>query len=175
MSADLDFRLGARQGRDLHARLDAMTYEECVEELGLPDSLRSTFYEGPWWTTGDRRPALATDDVAAIQAMSRCLTSRVLGHWGSILEGIHRTGCGWCDYPEEELKAAVGHAAYMAQLIVTEVALWRGSYGSTYSRATPRQGTYQNPTWAAWYANEPSRREANARRAELVAAAGAPA
>lgn len=187
MVTDLDFRILGKPGRDLHARLDAMAYDDLVEELGLPDHLRTTYAESPWWAPGDARPALATDEPAVAQAMARCLVARTRSTGDPvslvILEKAAggRQGhveppaqCGWCDYPAAELQAAVGHASYMSRLIVSDIATWDGQFGSRYDRGTPRQDTYANPTWAAWFDDGDDRRAANEQRRAAIATAAAP-
>lgn len=165
--SEYDFRLNTRAGRDLRERLDALTYEEVVDELGEPDRVESTTYRSPWWSSGDGRPALATDDVAVVQAMARCMAWRERGT-RLPREGVHPGECNWCPYPAAELKAAIGWAGTIAGFIATSVASWRGEYGSHYIRATPQEGTYGNPRWAAWFSDHPDRRSAHERRREEV-------
>ncbi len=167
----LDFRLIDKGGRLLHARLDSMPYVDLVGELGEPDHVDTEYAEHPWWGPGQGRPALANTDVATAQAMARCLTWRTrltLASVSLILPGIHPAACGWCDYPEAELRSAVGFAAWMARLISSERATWRGTYGSTYVRSTPRDGTYQSPAWAEFFANDPDLATARARRTAAI-------
>ena len=171
MNADeraTDYRGISRDSREVIARLDGMDYPDLLEELGEPQ-VTTVYYESPWWHPGDSRPALATDDVATVQAMARCAASRVRGP--VVLPDIHPLTCGWCIYPEAELRAAVGHGAWRSRYIAIERASWKGYAGSHYDTATPRDGTYENPAWALFSADDPDRVTANRRRRQDIEAA----
>lgn len=53
--------------------------------------------------------ALRTEDPAVAAAMGRCLTARSLARKGEAFGATtrHPRTCGWCDYPADELQAAV--------------------------------------------------------------------
>jgi hypothetical protein len=50
--------------------------------------------------------ALATEDAAVAIAMAHCLTARTLDPKHRLTDR-HPAACGWCDYPTDELRAAV--------------------------------------------------------------------
>jgi hypothetical protein len=168
-----DFRTTTKAGRELVARLDALDYAELWVELGEPDKVTTTMRGGGTaWQVGDPRPALASEEVAAVQAMARCLAWRASGKLtADILSGIHPRECSWCDYPTPELLAAVDWAGAESGLIDLQYATWRGSFGSHYDRSTPQQGTYTNSRWAAFFGTAPSREEAGRQRRALIEAA----
>jgi hypothetical protein len=168
-----DFRTTTKAGRELVARLDALDYAELWVELGEPDNVTTEMRGGGTeWQPGEPRPALGTDDVATVQAMGRCLAFRASGKLtADLLSGIHPRTCSWCDYPTRELLAAVDFGGWQSGLIEIQYATWRGSFGSHYDRATPAQGTYTDPRWAAFFGNAPAREEAGRQRRALIEAA----
>jgi hypothetical protein len=112
-----------------------------------------------YWQPGDGRPFVAfEDDPAAAQAAGRCAASR--SRFAAITGGraIHPTRCGWCDYRLEDLLCGLDHAAFHARHISAEYQWWPAKDGS-YARPTNRAGTYENPRWAAWYAQDRALRE----------------
>lgn len=168
-----DFRTTTKAGRELVARLDAMDFAELFIELGEPDTMTTVMREGGTeWRPGDPRPALATEDVAAVQAMARCLAWRASARVDvKALSGIHPRSCAWCDYPTSEVLGAVDWAGWNSCLVEIQYSTWRGSFGSHYDRGTPAQGTYTNLRWAAFFGNVPSRDEAGRQRRGLIEAA----
>jgi hypothetical protein len=176
VSTDRDFRGEGKGSKAMLATLGTLRYEEIVDELGPPDRVRTMLREGGrGWHQGSPRPYLASEDVAVTQAMARCLSWRALNgsstlDLGAVLNpgAIHPRVCNWCDYPIAELEAAVSWAGWYSMLVEIEYATWDGSYGSHYDRQTPRQGTYENPRWAAWFSNDPDRETAGRARARAV-------
>jgi hypothetical protein len=105
-----------------------------------------------YWKQGDERPTLASDDVAAMQAMARCVTARTWDRSiGAMPGGIHPAACGWCDYPIEEVLKACDWATWHSRYLTTEYAVWHGAEHSSYARSL-RGNVYENPTWHAWFA-----------------------
>jgi len=168
-----DFRGTTKGSRELVASLEAMDYAELFVELSEPDHVTTVMRDGgAAWAIGDPRPTLATDDVAAIQAMGRCLAWRASRKLEvNALSGIHPRVCQWCDFPDAEVLAAIDWAGWNSGLIVIQYATWKGSFGSHYDRQTPAQGTYTNVRWAAFFGNAPSRDEAGRQRRSLIEAA----
>jgi hypothetical protein len=179
MSTDQDLRLTTKAGKAHVANLDAMGYEDLVAVLGQPDRMTTIMREGGRrWQPGLAKPSLANSDPAVTQAMARCITFRAIfgtptTDFGSVLneETIHPKVCAFCDYPLEELEAAVDWGGWESSLVQIEYVTWDGRLGSQYSRETPRQGTYGDPRWANFYSQAPSRSEAGAFRTRAIAAA----
>lgn len=174
--SDRDFRTSTKAGKALIANLDTMAYADLVDELGPPDRVTVSMRGGgPGWDEGQEQPALASDDPATVQAMARCLTWRAAtrSHLPLVrlVAGIHPRPCLWCDYPTDELRAAVDWAGWRSSLVETEYATWRGAYGTHYDRTTPQQGTYAHPAWAAFFSQVPDRAEAGRRRRSGIEAA----
>lgn len=174
--SDRDYRATSKPSRELLTTLDGMAWPDLLEELGPPDSTTSVSRQGGRrWQPGTPRPALATTDVAAVQAMARCLTYRAAHgtaalDFGTVLNVMdtHPKVCAWCDYPAEEIEAAVDWGGWDSGLLVIDYGTWPGRFGSHYDRATPRQGTYSNPRWATFYSQEPSRHEAGEYRRRAI-------
>ena len=138
----------------VRAELDLVPLER-LQQLYGPGHL-VTEYATPhgYWTPGDGAPLVSLDDdPAAAQAAGRCTAART--RFGSVFVGrsIHPTRCGWCDYPMPELLAALDHAAFMSRYVVTEYVWWPAK-GGNYARTTGRAGTYENPRWAAFFAQD---------------------
>jgi hypothetical protein len=173
MTTDRDFRGRSKGSLAILATLDAMPFAELQDELGPPDQVTTIMREGgAHWSLGDPRPALATEDVAAVQAMARCLAWRASAKVKvNALGGIHPRPCLWCDYPTDELLAAVDWAGWNSGLVEIAYATWHGAYGSHFDRATPAQGTYTNLRWAQFFGSAPSRDEAGRQRRALIEAA----
>lgn len=142
-----------------------------LAELGLVslDRLRQMYGPGHlvteyaptqgYWKPGEGRPFITfEDDPAAAQAAGRCGASRT--RYASIFadRSIHPARCGWCDYPLDELLKGLDHAAFYSRFVVTEYHWWPAKDGS-YARPTDRAGTYENPRWAAWFAQDRTLRE----------------
>lgn len=182
MSTELNLRVSTKAGREIVANLDASTYADILVTLGRPDDIQTddAVPSNHFWQPGQDKPSLAQPGaVAVVQAMGRCATFRIAkGDPGVLPKGtilnlgaLHPETCHWCDFPLEEVLAAVEYGAWESGYIVTEYAIWQGAFGSEYARSTPRQGTYRHPDWAAFFGNVPSRAEANAERGRLIAAA----
>lgn len=171
-----DFRGETKVGRAMIEMLATLGYEDLIAALGPPDLVTTTFRDGGrGWQQGDSRPNLASDDVAVVQAMARCLTWRAIHASPTLALGaglnlgaIHPRVCNWCEYPFPELEAAVSWAGWSSMLVEIEFATWHGIFGSHYDRVTPRQGTYQNPRWAAWFRNDPDRETAGRIRTRAI-------
>lgn len=155
--------------------LDNLEWDALVAELGEPDHIATVMREGGrCWQPGQPKPVLANSDPAVTQAMARCLCSRLAhgtsGDFGAVLNSmvIHPKVCNFCDYPTEQLEAAVDWAGWESSLTEIEYATWRGRDRSTYSRGTLRQGAYGNPRWANFFSEAPSRKDASAYRTRAI-------
>ena len=147
------------------AYLDGLPIADVAALLDDPHHV-TEYAAVPGWKVGDGKPDLADDDPATMQAMGRCLASRISGRraldlsdstkaLGDYLDpyagAIHPKACGWCDLPVDELVKACAWAAWSAHYVVTRLDVWHGIHGSRYVRSHPT-GYYENPRHAEWWA-----------------------
>lgn len=136
-------------------RLDLSSIDELRDMIGEPQ-IRTSYAiaAGTPWQPGAGRPALADDDPAVQQVIAYCAASRARRRMTPAIRGvlpfaggsIHPTECGFCQYPDAEVWAAVGWAVMVSRYITDEIALWPGAAGhSDYVRRTDRIGTYESP------------------------------
>lgn len=138
----------------VRAELDLLSVDQLTIKFG-PGNLETEYAATTYWKPGDGRPVVTfEDDPAAAQAAGRCAASRT--RFAGIFAGpsIHPSRCGWCDYPQDVLLAALDHAAFHSRFITAEY-LWWGAKGGSYARPTNRAGTYENPRWAAFFDMDP--------------------
>ncbi len=175
----MDVEQGIRHRRfDLPAvwhALDAMMNSTVVATLGKPVIVK-TYHEPLDWRPGDKRPLLADDDPAVMQAIGRCLASRVRGRLiPDTLGAIHPLGCGWDDYPKAELLSALGWAAWQSRFVVSRIQIWQGNADAGTKAPEYFRGLaadyYENPRWAAFWALPSFER---ARRIDEAIVAGRP-
>lgn len=163
--------------REVVAALDSMTVKEVVRALssttddGQP-AVRRTFSEGQgYWTPGQGRPALASDDPAVMQAVGRCAAYQARLKFGTTVPLVlkaHPRPCAWCDYPLAELLKACDWATVASRYVLAERLVWRQypnaeaprDRGLFYERAGAAAGTHLNEAWATFWAMEPADREA---------------
>jgi hypothetical protein len=179
MTSSDDYHSLSKESKALLAGLDHLTWPDLLVELGPPDRTTTESRQGGRrWQPGTPRPALATTDVAAVQAMARCLAYRST-HGGTALDfgtvlnvmDTHPKVCAWCDYPDAELEAAADWGGWDSGLVEIEYSTWDGRLGSHYDRTSPRQGTYSNLRWATFFSVEPSRHDAGECRRRAITAA----
>jgi hypothetical protein len=121
-----------------------------------------------YWTPGDGTPRVVFADPVEAQVAGRCVASRVRGMPTFLTAGsIHPGPCRWCKTPTPELLAACDHAAFVSRFVVTEHITWP-TKDRPYVRSGERDGTYENPAWAAFFALTAEDRR------DLVEAAWAP-
>lgn len=133
--------------------LDLLSLGELEDRYGK-GRLSTSYHPGQgYWPPGSGRPVLTVEDPAAAQAAGRCAANRT--RFGGIVPGvsIHPDRCGWCDYPLEELLAALDHASFLSRYVVSEYIRWEAKDG-TYTRSTGRAGTYENPAWARFFSQD---------------------
>ncbi|HAM56452.1 MAG TPA: hypothetical protein DCQ64_14065 [Candidatus Rokubacteria bacterium] len=167
---DLD---GMRDFRkdDTRDALNALSVGEIVNLIGAPDEY-TEYASVSGWSEGDGRPTLASEDPAVMQAIGRCLASRVrsvLPPIRTLGDAAHPSACDWCDYPQAELTKACSWSVWHSHFVIADVLEWQGKEGSRYARPGTVTG-YQNPDWRRFYTLGPHERE---RR--IAAATGRPA
>jgi hypothetical protein len=104
-----------------------------------------------WWKPGDPKPMIDTAAPAVAQAIGRCYSARILRRSprqeqttrekrlrpdaprGLDHEALHPRECNWCAYREDDLRVALGYAAWV-------------------SRYDEVGGEYHNEDWARFFA-----------------------
>lgn len=176
-------RVDARMFRDPEVRnvLDEMETDQVISTLGRPQV--HTQYAEPfgYWRQGDPHPILADDDPAVLQAIGRCATGRSMQDGrlydlgGTRGVSIHNAPCPWCDYPIEELLKACDWAIWSSRYVIAEVLVWRRDddefRDTTYEREG-RSGSYENPRFAAFWAQSRAGRAEDIYRATNPVAIG---
>lgn len=145
--------------------LGVLTFDQLVSRLGLSSRTETTHAAGQgYWKPGDGPPPMEFDGPVDANAAGRCVVNRIrfgaptskgfaiTGKLGTAIGSIHPTACSWCDYPTDKLLAALDHATWRSQFIVSEFAVWVFRDNATYRRPTGRTGEYENPVWAEFYA-----------------------
>lgn len=176
----LDTRIMQRwfDDREVRAALDSITVDQVCAQLSANEhdhgqpTVHRVFAEGlGYWRPGDGRPALASDEPAVVQALSRCAAYQSRLKFGTTMPLVlraHPRPCAWCDYPLAELLRACDWATIASRFLVTERLTWRqypgadkpSERGSAYHRAG-RGAEYVNETWAAFWKLDPADREAH--------------
>lgn len=171
--------LAARELEDLALRafLDERPTESLVRLLGSPLITRS-YHEpiGRWWRQGDKRPALASEDPAVVQAQGRCVVARGQQVAGFSAHRLRSDSCAWCDYPPAELLAACEYASWRARHLRTELLVWWQRpierSGASYVREGAHD-TYEHPDWRDFWALPQAEREERIRAAQYPGGAAA--
>ena len=151
-----DFRMeaAAREGQlddpRVKAFLDDLPVATVISMIG--SYTVSTKVLGPIggvWKAGMDKPMLADPDPAIMSAIGRCAAARLRNATRPApmqVSVTHPYRCGWCDYPQEELIAALDWATLESRLITEEWMTWEVD-GQHYRRPTGRAGQYANPAW----------------------------
>lgn len=152
-------KLRAREFEDPDVRrvLTGMAVATLIVELGHPHTVTRYAPTRHHWSQGDGAPALADDDPAVMQAISRCATAEIqrMGGYPKELSSTHDTRrCAWCDWPIAERLAACDWAVFRSRFVEAEFHVWYADQekhrGARYWRMV-RQDEYENPAWAAFW------------------------